>query len=234
MEAPMILSKSTGAELQRRLNDAGAVPKLVEDGNVGPKTLRALFAYMGAGRFAAVLGACASVDFPKYQVNNCQRIAHWFAQFAHESRHFQKYEEDLNYSAKRLMQVWPRRFPTLARAQQFANNPEKLANEVYGGRMGNTAPGDGWRYRGRGPMITGRDNYKMAERGTGLPLIADPDQASEPENFCLLACEYWDRRAVNRMADRDDLAGVTEAINGGRIGITERGALLLKVMKVLV
>jgi putative chitinase len=230
----MILSKATGAELQRRLNDAGAEPKLVEDGNVGPKTLRALFAYMGAGRFAPVLGACASVDFPKYQITNCQRIAHWMAQFAHESRHFQKYEEDLKYSAKRLMQVWPRRFPTLARAQQFAGNPEKLANEVYGGRMGNTAPGDGWRYRGRGPMITGRDNYRLAERGTGLPLIANPALASEPENFCLLACEYWDRRAVNRMADRDDLAGVTEAINGGRIGIADRGALLLKVMKVLV
>jgi putative chitinase len=227
-----MLSTTTGAELQRRLNDAGHGP-LKEDGAVGPLTLAALFRYMGAGKHASTLGSTAAVDFPKYQVNTCLRIAHWFAQFAHESRHFQKYEEDLNYSAKRLMAVWPRRFPTLARAQQFAGDPQGLANEVYGGRMGNSAPDDGWRYRGRGPMITGRDNYKMAQRGTGLQLIANPDLASDPENFTLLACEYWDRRAVNRLADRDDLEGVTEAINGGRIGLADRRALLLKVMKVL-
>jgi putative chitinase len=230
----MILTPTTGAELQRRLNDASPEHRLIEDGNVGPKTLRALFHYMGAGRFSAVLGACASVDFERHKVNTCLRIAHWFAQFGHESCNFQKYDENLNYSAKRLMAVWPKRFPTLAIAQRFERNPEALANEVYGGRMGNVSPGDGWKYRGRGPMITGRENYKMAERGTGLPLLANPDLAAEPEHFTALACEYWDRRACNQLADRDDLEGITRVVNGGKIGLAERRHLLLKINRVLV
>jgi putative chitinase len=67
-----------------------------------------------------------------------------------------------------------------------------------------------------------------------LPLLAEPDQAAEPENFTAIACDYWDRRACNQVADRDDLAGVTERVNGGHIGINERKALLLKINKVLV
>lgn len=227
----MLLSKTTGAEVQRRLNAHGA--SLTEDGAVGPKTLRALFAYMGAGRFSAVLGGCAFVDFQKADITTCLRIAHWFAQFGHESRNFTRYEENLNYSAKRLCEVWPTRFPTLDSAAPYAGNPIDLANKVYGGRMGNKAPGDGWRYRGRGPQITGRENYRLAERGTGLPLIANPDLASLPENFTHLACDYWDRQSCNRMADRDDLEGITQAVNGGRIGLAERRALLLKINKVL-
>ena len=130
----MILSKTTGAELQRRLNDAGQ--SVAEDGNVGPITLAALFRYMGAGQYASVLGSTASRDFDTHQVNTSLRIAHWFAQFAHESCDFTKYTESLNYSAKRLMQVWPRRFPTLAIAEQYAHNPVALAEKVYGGRVG--------------------------------------------------------------------------------------------------
>jgi putative chitinase len=240
----MILSKTTGVELQRRLNDAGPEHKLVEDGNVGPKTLRALFHYMGAGRFSAVLGGCASVDFEKYQINTSRRIGHWFAQFGHESRNFQVYEENLKYTAKRLTQIWHKRFPTIASALPYAWNgsdadreDQALANKVYGGRIGNQLNGvnddDGWRYRGRGPQITGLDNYKLAERGTGLPLVANPDLASHPENFVLLACDYWDRQSINRHADRDDLTAVTEAVNGGRIGLSERKALLTKINKVL-
>lgn len=228
----MILSKITGAELQRRLNRTGA--NLAEDGVVGPATMTALFRYMGAAQRAGILGTTAARDFERYQVNTCLRIAHWFAQFAHESAHFCRFEESLNYSAKRLMAVWPRRFPTLDSAAPYAGNPVDLANKVYGGRMGNTAPGDGWRYRGRGPQITGKENYKLAQRGTGLPLIANPDLAADPENFTLLACDYWDRQSCNRLADRDDLTSITEAVNGGRIGIAERRALLLKINRVLV
>ncbi len=228
----MILSLTTGAELQRRLNDAGGSP-LAEDGNVGPATLAALFRYMGAGKFASILGATASRDFAKHEVNTSLRIAHWFAQFAHESRDFADFEENLSYSAERLMAVWPRRFPNLAAAKPYARNPEALANKVYGGRMGNAAD-EGYRYRGRGPQITGKENYRLAERGTGLPLVVEPEIAAEPENFTLLACDYWDRNSCNRLADRDDLTGVTEAVNGGRIGIAERRALLLKALKVLV
>jgi putative chitinase len=72
----------------------------------------------------------------------------------------QPIEENLNYSAKRLTQVWPGRFPTIASAKPYANNPRRLANKVYGGRLGNTDPDDGWLYRGRGlSQITGKENY---------------------------------------------------------------------------
>lgn len=92
--------------------------------------------------------------------------------------------ENLNYSAERLTQVWPSRFPTIASAKPFARNPRKLANKVYGGRMGNTAPDDGWLYRGRGlPQITGKENYakfgiadapeKAGEMATAIRILFD-------------------------------------------------------------
>lgn len=238
----MLLTATTAKEVQRRLNDAGAGP-IAEDGNFGPLSLAALFRYMGAGSYSSTLGAAASHDFERYQVNTCSRIGHWFGQFAHESRNFQKYEESLNYSAKRMAEVWPYRYAVNpkavvkapnAKALDLAGDPEALANDVYGGRMGNAAPGDGWRYRGRGPGITGKENYRLAERGTGLKLVANPALAADPENFTLLACDYWDRQSCNRMADRDDLIAITEAVNGGRIGINERRALLTKIERVLV
>lgn len=85
-------------------------------------------------------------------------------------------EENLNYSAKRLVQVWPKRFPTVAAATLYANNGIALANKVYGGRMGNTAPNDGWLYRGRGLVqITGKDNYARASKALGIDFVAAPD-----------------------------------------------------------
>lgn len=92
-----------------------------------------------------------------------RHLAYILATIAHETgQKMQPIEENLNYSAKRLTEVWPKRFPTLASAKPYASNPKALAGKVYGGRkeLGNTQPGDGWRYRGRGlPQITGRANY---------------------------------------------------------------------------
>lgn len=104
-------------------------------------------------------------------------LAYIFSTAHHETgARFAPVEENLNYSAKRLTQVWPSRFPSIAVAQPYANNPEKLANKVYGGRMGNTEPDDGWRYRGRGfVQVTGKDNY--AKYG----LSDNPDAASHNE-----------------------------------------------------
>ncbi|MFK0273101.1 hypothetical protein ACIQUG_05465 [Ensifer sp. NPDC090286] len=84
-------------------------------------------------------------------------------------------EENLNYSARRLTQVWPARFPTLASAEPYAGNPRKLANRVYGGRLGNVEDDDGWVFRGRGlAQITGRANYGK------FGLVETPDRACDP------------------------------------------------------
>ncbi|WP_063979517.1 hypothetical protein [Ensifer sp. Root423] len=112
-------------------------------------------------------------------------LAYMLATVFHETGGtMQPVTENLNYSAARLAEVWPSRFPTVAGAKPFARNPRKLANKVYGGRMGNTGPDDGWRYRGRGlPQITGKENYdkfglaktpeKAAEMVTAIRILFD-------------------------------------------------------------
>ncbi len=112
-------------------------------------------------------------------------LAYMLATVFHETGGtMQPVTENLNYSAARLTEVWPSRFPTIASAKPFARNPRKLANKVYGSRMGNSAPDDGWLYRGRGlPQITGKENYdkfglartpeKAAEMPTAVRILFD-------------------------------------------------------------
>lgn len=151
------------------------------------------------------------------------RLAHFLAQVLHECGGLTILEENLNYSAKRLTQVWPNRFPTEAAARPFANNPEKLANSVYGGRMGNTRPGDGWKFRGRGMLqCTGRDLYRPVGQRMGIDLEADPDAILLPRWSLRAAAATWDIKGCNAPADADSIRRVTKAINGGQIGLADR------------
>jgi putative chitinase len=193
---------------------------------------RALFEHFGAGNNAELLAGGALGLFPKYGIHGL-RLCHWMGQFAHESRGFTDFEENLSYSAERLCKVWPHRFPTFKSALPYARNPEALANRVYSLRMGNQQPGDGWKYRGRGPQLTGKENYANAQERTGLALIDRPELAAQPENFVLLACDYWNAKNCNRAADADNLVLVTKRINGGSIGIQERRLLVLKAKRYL-
>lgn len=192
-----------------------------------------LFRALGAGDNAAILGASADKLFPQYGITTKLRQAHWFGQFAHESAGFTKFDENLSYSAERLLRVWPNRFRTLKDALPYARNPEALANKVYMFRMGNDEPGDGWKYRGRGPQLTGKENYLAAQIRTKLPLIDHPELAAKPENFVLLACDYWQSRNCNVSADQDNLVLVTKRINGGSVGLAERRQLVLKAKGLL-
>ena len=174
---------------------------------------------------------------PIYEINdNADRMCMWTATLIHESFDFTRMEENLNYSAERLCQVWPRRFPNLESARPFARNPERLAERVYGGRMGNgpEGSGDGWRYRGRGLIqITGRSMYARCGIGLAQPLEDNPDMLLNPELAALSAGWFFADSGCLPLADANDFDGVTRRVNGGTIGMPERVAALRKCRLVL-
>jgi putative chitinase len=145
----------------------------------------------------------------------------FLGQILHESHGLSQFCENLNYSPERLCQVWSSRFPTLADARPYARNPEALANKVYGGRMGNVEPGDGWRFRGRAPIqITGRANYAFVGDLMGQDLTVMPELLEQPR-FALEACILWweDRIPDSMLGDPEK---VTKRVNGGLIGLADR------------
>ena len=159
------------------------------------------------------------------------RVVHFMAQVLHESGALTLQYENLRYSADRLVKIWPRRFKPLGPLDpnDYADNPEKLANEVYGGRMGNDAPGDGYLYRGRGLLqLTGKDSYVRATTFLRQATPAAPDLVREPDAvvsaaWCLyVAAAEWAARGCNQAADQDDVGKVTRLINGGEVGLSER------------
>jgi len=170
----------------------------------------------------------------RFDIVTAPRMAAFLAQAAHESNQLRWLVERLDYSPKRLMAVWPRRFPTLARAEAYAHSPERLANFVYANRLGNgdTASGDGWRYRGRGIFqLTGRGNYRRVGEALGLPLEAEPELLEQPEHAALSAAQFWQARGLNELADdRSDDNDLTDfericvLVSGGRTGLATRMA----------
>lgn len=163
-----------------------------------------------------------------------RRLAHFLAQVCHETGGLRILVENLNYRAERLRQVWPSRFPTIAIAQRFAHNPRAIANKVYGGRMGNINPDDGWTYRGRGLLqITGRDHYARNGRALGIPLEDRPELAIAAEHALAVALETWRWKGCDGPADADDVVEVTRRINGGTIGLVDRRAWLVKAKTLL-
>jgi putative chitinase len=135
------------------------------------------------------------------------------------------------------MVVWPKRFPTLASAVPYARNPVKLANKVYAGRMGNgdEASGDGYLFRGRGPIqLTGRANYAAAGKAIGLDLTQDPGAVLTPAGGLAAACWFWDSKDLNELADRRDYRLMTISINGGVTGLAERIQWIMKIEDALI
>lgn len=158
------------------------------------------------------------------------RLEHFLAQALHETGGLRVLIENLNYSAERLTVVWPTRFRTLADAQPFAHNPRALANRVYGNRMGNVEPGDGWRFVGRGLLqLTGRSSYARVGKAIGVDLVDDPAAVLDPDVALRVAGEEWRASFCNDAADRDDVEQVTRRINGGVIGLAERRGWLARL-----
>ena len=167
--------------------------------------------------------------FPTYDINTPHRVAAFLAQCGHESGGWTVFEENLNYSAQGLNGIFKKYFPTLESAQPYARKPEMIANKIYANRMGNGAPetGDGYKYRGRGPIqLTGKDNYRafakeMFEDWENL--FENPDWVTSDRDFALMsAIWFWNKNKLNAQADSGDIKLMTKKINGGYIGLEDR------------
>jgi predicted chitinase len=179
-----------------------------------------------ADRYVEALDAAMA----RHAIDTAPRIVHFLAQTLHESGCLRLTEENLNYSADGLLRVFPRYFPTRADAEACARKPERIGNRVYCGRMGNgpEASGDGFRYRGRGLIqLTGKDNYRALARWCGQDVVAEPDRVGS-ELAVQSAVFFWERNALNDLADIDDLKAITRRINGGLNGFADRRELLEK------
>ena len=174
----------------------------------------------------------AAAAFYKLSKN---RAAHFFAQTAHESGNFKSFSENLNYSADGLTKIFHKYFPDAHAAEAYARQPEKIANKVYAGRMGNgpEASGDGWKYRGRGALqLTGHDNYKTFSEYCKRPdVMTNPDLVSGELAF-ESAMWFFEKNHIWELCDKgtDDatITAVTKKVNGGTIGLDDRRAQTLK------
>lgn len=165
------------------------------------------------------------------------RQAGFLAQCAHESGSFCRVTENLNYSAEGLVKIFPKYFPTLDSTKGYARMPEKIANKVYGNRMGNgpETSGDGWKFRGRGLIqLTGRSNYMKCGPSLGVDLTSSPEYLETVAGAVKSAYWFWNTNGLNSFADADDIKGMTRKINGGFIGLEERQHLYDVAKKVLI
>jgi putative chitinase len=191
-------------ELQKKIG-------VTADGAFGPGTLKAAASY--------------------FKLNK-NRAAHFFAQCAHESGNFKAFSENLNYGAKGLRGIFGKYFPTDALAKAYERQPAKIANRVYANRMGNgdEASGEGFAYKGRGPLqLTGKNNYRAFGRyiGREQEILDNPDLVSTELGF-ESALWFFDANKLWSICDQgiNDAAilQLTKRINGGTHGLEDRKA----------
>jgi putative chitinase len=164
----------------------------------------------------------------KFNINTPLRLAHFLAQCGHESGGFRVTQENLNYSAKGLMGIFKKYFPTQALAESYQRQPQKIANKVYASRMdnGNESSGDGFKFRGRGYIqLTGRANYTAFGKAINEDIANNPDVVSG--KYALLsAAWFWSKNGLNNLADGGStdqvVTSITKRVNGGTIGLADR------------
>jgi len=163
--------------------------------------------------------------FSRFNLTTNNQKAMFIGQCSHECGNFRTLEENLNYKAATLMKLWPKRFPSLEFANQFAGNAKRIANSVYANRMGNRdeTSGDGYRFRGRGALqCTGHSTYFHAGKALGVDFVMQPDLVATPKYAALTAGWFWDTHKLNSPSDALDYTKVTKIINGGTIGLDDR------------
>jgi putative chitinase len=163
----------------------------------------------------------------KFNISNVLRLAHFMAQCGHESGNFKTVYENLNYSAVRLKEIFPKYFPGNL-SESYANNPVKIGSRVYASRMGNgdEASGEGYKFRGRGFIqLTGKNNYTSFAKHIGADTVADPDLVATKYPLASAAF-FFDSNNIWSICDRGDgaevVTSVTKAVNGGTIGLPDR------------
>ena len=171
---------------------------------------------------------------PDYDITTPQRVAAFLAQTAHESGGYTALHENLNYQAASLCKVWPSHFNESI-ADQYAHNPEKIANRAYAGRMGNgdEASGDGWNFCGRGLLqVTGRVNYQAFADSLQINIDDVPAFLQTFEGAVQSACWFWENNNLHQYADNGDFVTMTKKINGGTLGLDDRQHRYLQAMQV--
>jgi putative chitinase len=161
---------------------------------------------------------------PDYDINTLERVACFMGQTMVESAGYKAIIENLNYRPETLCKVWPHYF-NADNCNDYAHQPEKIANRAYGGRMGNgpEESGDGWKYCGRGLIqLTGKSNYQKFAESIDTPLEEIPEFLTTFEGCVQSACWFWEANNLNALADQGDVLGLTKKINGGTLGLAER------------
>jgi len=163
----------------------------------------------------------------KFNITNPLRLAHFLAQCGHESGGFKSTSENLNYSSKGLLGIFPRYF-NAATAEQYARKPEAIASRVYGGRMGNGAEAtkEGYKFRGRGYIqLTGKDNYAAFDKSVAEDILANPDLVATKYPL-MSAAWFFNKNGLwaicDKGSDQATVTAVTKRVNGGTIGLPDR------------
>jgi putative chitinase len=172
--------------------------------------------------------------FESYKINTKLKQVHFLAQIIHESQGFTRVEENLNYSADRLLVVFPKYFNSVT-AKEYQRNAIKIGSRVYANRIGNGAECtmDGYAYRGRGYIMnTGKSQYELLTKEFGVDFVSNPDLLKQLPYSMLSAGFYWYRNNLNILAEQDKIKEITKRINGGYIGLEDRTEILNKLKKV--
>ena len=171
-----------------------------------------------------------NATFQRFNILTPRQMAAFIGQCGHESGNFRVLQENLNYRAATLLKLFPRTQRrawgfTPEEAAEYERQPKRIANRIYGNRMGNRdeASGDGYRFRGRGCIqLTGSANYHHAGQALGVDLIMEPDLVATPQYAALTAGWFWNTQKLNALAEAGDWTGLTKRINGGTIGLEDR------------
>jgi putative chitinase len=212
-----------------------AVPAVTGTPVITAELLRGVMPKLTLAR-AETFVAPLNGSFARYSINTAKRMAAFLGQVAEESNQLRHLEEGLYYSsANHLKATFPTKFKTVD-AAGYTKNPEKLANYVYADRLGNgnTASGEGWKYRGRGLIqLTGKSNYQKFMDATGVDVITKPELLLEPRYAVLSATWFWNQMKLNDWADKDNYKVLTKRVNSASLGFKEREAFRKRALLLL-